>query len=87
MHEVVVQRRIDDTDQSLLNAIPNIVDGHKLVADLQVGWHPDADDGYVDEDEKRKSAPFDAENCCSIHGKNSNTVDDDLHKGVDLQAP
>lgn len=87
MNKVVVQGRINDTDQRFLDAVPDVVDSNELVVDLQIGWDPDADNGNVDEDEKGEGAPFDAEDCRPIYGKDGDTVDDDLHESVDLEAP
>lgn len=87
MDKVIIQGHVNHTDQSLLDAIPDVVDGDELVVDLQIGWYPNADDGNIDEDEQSEGSPFDAEDSRPIHGKDGDTVDDYLHQSMDLEAP
>lgn len=48
MNEVQVQASIDDEENALLDAIPNIIDADKSIADLQSCGNPDTKDADVD---------------------------------------
>lgn len=75
-------------DERLLGPVRDGVDALVQRADLQLGGDLDAHDGDVDEEEKeQKCAPFDAEDESQVQGEDADSVDDDLHKCVNLYRP
>jgi hypothetical protein len=50
-------------------------------------WDPDTKDGDVDESDDYHCSPFEVPDSVSVFCDEGNSVDDDLHKQLDLEDP
>lgn len=87
--EIPVEAGIDDEDKHLRDLVPDVVDLDKSLVDrwYGVGGNPDAEDSDVDCSDENDGAPFDVAYSVSVLRDKGNSVDDNLHKQLNLEHP
>lgn len=87
--EIPVQSSIHNQNQHFRDFVPDVVDLDKCFVwwRYDMGGDPDNEDSNIDSGDNSHSAPFDVANCFVMLGDKCDTVDDDLHKQLDLEDP
>jgi hypothetical protein len=78
---------VDDQEETLLNAIPDVVDIMVTLGDLQLRRNPNAKDTDVDEAKDNGSYPSNLDGVSSVDHKKRNSVDDDSANALNLDNP
>jgi hypothetical protein len=81
-----------DTDESALvsaySGLDEEADNLRVIdRGNSMRWDPNNKDGNVHKSDENSCAPFQLEDCRSMFGDDRNSVDDNLHKQLDLEDP
>lgn len=85
--KVEVQAGVQEQEDGLFDAVPDVVDENVFLGDLQLGGDPDAEDGDVDEEDHGAAAPLEQPLGAPRRDEQGAAVDDDLDQAVQLEAP
>ena len=87
--EVPIQSRVHEQDQDFRNLVPDVIDIDEYLANRRycVCRDPDTEDSDVDSGDDDYGAPFDIADCAAVFSNKGDTIDDDLHKELDLEDP
>lgn len=85
--EVEVEAGVDEQEQDLLDAVPDLVDGHPLGRDLQPRRDPDDVDADVDEAQEARHRPAELPHAPLVLHQQRDPVDDDAADALDLHHP
>lgn len=85
--KVGVEEAIDDQVDAFFTSVPDLIDVNVFLADLEPCWDPNAVDRNVDGRDDASNAPLEVPNFAFVGDQESDTVDDNLKKELDLDHP
>ena len=77
---------IDGEKYYFLQPVPDLVDGHVLIRDLEAGGDPDAIDADVHNTKYAEDSPSYLGHLLLVEGEQRNPVDDDLANALNLMG-